>query len=90
VFRDFVLCLPYGREIVRADRLTIEAGKTTLVSGPSDSGKSTLFRAISGIWPYGRGTIERPFDATLMLLPQRPYHAVTAAALSCCYRSGPI
>ena len=73
VLRGLVLCLPDGREIVRVDRLTIEAGTTTLVSGPSGSGKSTLFRAISGIWPYGRGTIDRPADTTMMLLPQRPY-----------------
>jgi len=73
VLRDLVLCLPDGREIVCADRLTIEAGTTTLLSGPSGSGKSTLFRAIAGIWAYGRGTIARPADASIMLLPQRPY-----------------
>jgi vitamin B12/bleomycin/antimicrobial peptide transport system ATP-binding/permease protein len=73
VLRDLVLSLPDGREIVHVDRLTIEAGTTTLVSGPSGSGKSTLFRAIAGIWPYGRGMIDRPADATVMLLPQRPY-----------------
>jgi putative ATP-binding cassette transporter len=73
VLRDLVLCLPDGREIVCAGRLTLEAGTTTLISGPSGSGKSTLLRAISGIWPYGRGTIDRPADATIMLLPQRPY-----------------
>jgi len=73
VLRDLTLCLPDGREIVCADRLMIEAGTTTLVFGPSGSGKSTLFRAIAGIWPYGRGTIDRPADATMMLLPQRPY-----------------
>jgi putative ATP-binding cassette transporter len=73
VLRDLVLCLPDGREIVCANRLMIETGMTTLLSGPSGSGKSTLFRAIAGIWPYGRGTIDRPADATIMLLPQRPY-----------------
>jgi vitamin B12/bleomycin/antimicrobial peptide transport system ATP-binding/permease protein len=73
VLHDLVLCLPDGRDIVRVDRLTIEARTTTLLSGPSGSGKSTLFRAISGIWPYGRGMIERPADAAVMLLPQRPY-----------------
>jgi putative ATP-binding cassette transporter len=73
VLRDLALCLPDGRAIVCADRLIIEAGTTTLVSGPSGSGKSTLFRAIAGIWPYGRGTIDRPANATIMLLPQRPY-----------------
>ena len=62
-----------GREIVRVDRLTLEAGVTTLLSGPSGSGKSTLFRAISGMWPYGWGGIQRPADAAFMLLPQRPY-----------------
>jgi putative ATP-binding cassette transporter len=71
--RHLALSLPDGREIVRADQLTIEAGTTTLVSGPSGSGKSTMFRAISGIWPYGRGTIDHPANATFMLLPQRPY-----------------
>ncbi len=44
-----------------------------LLSGPSGSGKSTLFRAIAGIWPYGSGTIERPVDARLLFLPQKPY-----------------
>jgi putative ATP-binding cassette transporter len=73
VLHDIVLCLPDGREIVRVDRLTIEADTKTLVSGPSGSGKSTLFRAISGIWPYGRGTIQRPANARVLLLPQRPY-----------------
>ena len=73
VLRGLVLRLPDGGEIVKVDRLMIEAGTTTLVSGPSGSGKSTLFRAISGIWPYGRGTIDLPADASIMLLPQRPY-----------------
>ena len=73
MLRGLVLRLPDGREIVKVDRLMIEAGTTTLVSGPSGSGKSTLFRAISGIWPYGRGTIDLPADASIMLLPQRPY-----------------
>jgi vitamin B12/bleomycin/antimicrobial peptide transport system ATP-binding/permease protein len=73
VLRDLALYLPGGQEIVCTDRLTIEAGTRTLVSGPSGAGKSTLFRAIAGIWPYGRGTIDRPADATIMLLPQRPY-----------------
>jgi putative ATP-binding cassette transporter len=73
VLRNLNLCLPDGREIVRAERLILEAGTATLISGPSGSGKSTLFRAISGIWPYGRGTIDSPDGTRAMLLPQRPY-----------------
>jgi putative ATP-binding cassette transporter len=44
-----------------------------LVSGESGTGKSTLLRAISGLWPWGGGEIEIRKDAKLMLLPQRPY-----------------
>jgi putative ATP-binding cassette transporter len=83
------LCLPDGREIVRADRLTFEAGTTTLVSGPSGSGKSTLFRVIAGIWPYGSGTIERPADARIMLLPQRPYIPAGTLRTAVAYPSTP-
>ncbi len=46
------------------------------MTGPSGSGKSTLFRAIAGIWPFGKGEIAVPANATLMMLPQRPYFPV--------------
>ena len=52
------------------------AGERTLVTGPSGSGKSTLFRAIAGIWPFGSGSIAIPADASLMMLPQRPYFPI--------------
>jgi vitamin B12/bleomycin/antimicrobial peptide transport system ATP-binding/permease protein len=42
VLRDLVMCLPDGREIVSADRLTIEAGTTTLVSLPPPPPASLL------------------------------------------------
>jgi putative ATP-binding cassette transporter len=32
-----------------------------------------LFRALAGIWPFGRGRIAVPDGATRMFLPQRPY-----------------
>lgn len=65
--------LPNGAPLVSADHFSLRAGERTLVTGPSGAGKSTLFRAIAGIWPFGSGVIEIPADATLMMLPQRPY-----------------
>ena len=44
-----------------------------ILTGPSGSGKSTLFRAIAGIWPFGAAGSTAPRDASVMLLPQRPY-----------------
>lgn len=66
------LTLPDGRALLHAGPLTFPAGQSTLVVGPSGSGKSSLFRAIAGVWPYGKGAVAAPAK-TSMLLPQRPY-----------------
>ncbi|HZS64483.1 MAG TPA: ABC transporter ATP-binding protein/permease [Xanthobacteraceae bacterium] len=72
--------LPDGRPLVDADRIRVQQGEHVLVTGPSGSGKSSLFRAIAGIWPFGSGTITVPSEAKLMLLPQRPYFPVARLA----------
>jgi putative ATP-binding cassette transporter len=74
--KDLMIELPDGKPLVNAHGFTIQNGERLLVTGPSGSGKSTLFRAIAGIWPFGRGKIAVPPNATLMMLPQRPYFPV--------------
>ena len=71
-FDKVTINLPDGRALAEADGLVLPAGRATLLAGPSGVGKSTLFRAVAGIWPYGEGAIREP-DAKIMLLPQRPY-----------------
>jgi vitamin B12/bleomycin/antimicrobial peptide transport system ATP-binding/permease protein len=71
-----LVSLPNGTPLVTADGFSIRSGERTLLTGPSGSGKSTLFRAIAGIWPFGTGSIAIPPQATLMMLPQRPYFPV--------------
>jgi ABC-type uncharacterized transport system fused permease/ATPase subunit len=39
----------------------------------SGCGKSSLLRAISGLWTHGSGIIERPSPVDTMFLPQKPY-----------------
>jgi putative ATP-binding cassette transporter len=74
--RGLEVGLPDGTPLVSADGLSLRGGERTLLTGPSGSGKSTLFRAIAGIWPFGKGAITIPKDASLMMLPQRPYFPI--------------
>jgi putative ATP-binding cassette transporter len=67
------LALPDGRKLAHAGDLALIPQEPTLVVGPTGVGKSTLFRAIAGIWSFGKGEIIQPPYAKLMLLPQRPY-----------------
>jgi putative ATP-binding cassette transporter len=80
-----VVSLPSGAPLVTADGFSIKSGERTLLTGPSGSGKSTLFRAIAGIWPFGTGSIAIPAQATLMMLPQRPYFPVGSLMAAIAY-----
>jgi putative ATP-binding cassette transporter len=67
------LTLPDGRALIRNLSTDIKSGDKVLISGPSGAGKTTLFRALAGIWPFGHGRLRTPADAKALFLPQRPY-----------------
>jgi putative ATP-binding cassette transporter len=66
------LNLPDGRPLRQDIALAASPAKPLLITGPSGVGKSTLLRAIAGLWPFGRGRI-RVGDGRALFLPQRPY-----------------
>ena len=81
---DVAIDRPDGRPLIAGVTLALERGDTVLLGGPSGVGKSTLLRALAGIWPFGSGKIRTPSHARVLFLPQRPYvpigtlrHAVT-------------
>jgi putative ATP-binding cassette transporter len=63
----------YQRVLARDLSVTVEPGSELLILGPSGSGKSSLMRAIAGLWNAGTGLIIRPKLEEMLFLPQRPY-----------------
>ncbi len=69
---DLTLELPNGTKLLEDADVTFAPGTSVVVTGRTGSGKSTLFRAIAGIWPFAKGHVQRPVERC-MFLPQRPY-----------------
>ena len=61
------------RTLVKDLSFSVEPGEGILIMGASGLGKSSLVRAIAGLWNTGYGRIVRPRLEEIMFLPQRPY-----------------
>ena len=59
-------------ELVERD-VVIGPGERVLITGHPGAGKTLLFRAIAGLWPWGSGRISLPSGEAVTLIPRTPY-----------------
>ena len=71
--RDLTVRQPDGSTLTTQLSFTLVRGQHLFIEGPSGIGKSTLLRAVAGIWPYGIGEIALPEGAQTLFLPQKSY-----------------
>jgi putative ATP-binding cassette transporter len=90
-FLTFVDCAihePDGRIAVAGFRLAVGPRERVLISG--DLGAAVkLFKAVAGLWPWGRGRIGLPSDGDIYFMPQRPYVPLGTLCAAVCYPADP-
>jgi len=63
----------WKRELQQDVSIKVGDGDTLLLSGPSGAGKTSLMRAVAGLWSFGSGRISCPSSEEIMFMPQKPY-----------------
>ena len=64
---------PAGCTMLAETHVDVQAGERVLIVGESGAGKTLLFRAMAGLWPWGAGNVVRPKGESVYYMPRFPY-----------------
>lgn len=91
---DLQVLLTNGRTTLDEDRIIVKPGEHLAIVGDPGAGKSSLFRALAGLWPWGSGKLRIPrgngtTGDGMMFLPQRPYLPLGSIRAAVAYPGAP-
>jgi len=64
---------PAGCTMLAEKKVEVRAGDRVLIVGEPGTGKTLLFRALAGLWPWGAGRVSHPPGEDLFYMPRTPY-----------------
>lgn len=87
--KDLAVRLNDGTAVLNETDVVVQPGERLLIAGESGTGKSTLVRAMAGLWPWGSGSVTVQKGARMFLLPQRPYIPLGSLRRAATYPEAP-
>lgn len=72
--KDLTVLTPDRKhQLVSGVKFDMPEGGRLIITGPTGVGKSSLLRAIAGLWTAGSGEVALPAPQDVLFLPQKPY-----------------
>jgi vitamin B12/bleomycin/antimicrobial peptide transport system ATP-binding/permease protein len=73
IFENLQVATPTGCTMLGERHVEIALGDRVLIVGEPGTGKTLLFQAIAGLWPWGSGRVALPASDGVMFMTRQPY-----------------
>ncbi|HEY6823157.1 MAG TPA: hypothetical protein VI195_01860, partial [Steroidobacteraceae bacterium] len=82
---ELQVAAPAGAIQLSERHVDLQPHERVLISAERGAARTLLFRAMIGLWPWGKGRITRPARAAIMFLPGRAYVPPGSLRAALCY-----